>query len=223
MSNFIGFDKMVFHICSSEDTDYRADFKSFYESSPELNGEVEGQKGLGKNFYAYYSSRLALLKCLQEMNLELPINRIKSTNHLHLDHIPHLVTSISHTEYLSGHFLSAATLAHTSETVSIGIDLEESSREISDNIQKSFKAPQDDQSLTPMQTWIRKEAVYKAVSPLLKLKGFDSPMFKEISVQTSNFQYQREKSELVYEGHFKNYEVEYDQRLFFVTIALIPA
>ncbi len=219
MSNFEEIDKMVFHICSGEDTEYRADFKSFYEASPELNGE----NGLGKNFYAFYSSRLALLKCLEEMNLSLPINRLKSSNNLHLDNIPHLVISISHTEYLKGHFLSAATLAHTKSIQSIGIDIESNSRDISEKIQSRFQAENDDMTLSPIESWIRKEAAYKAISPLLSGKGLDHPRFKDISVMKKKFEYATDLHSEVFSGDFRSFEIEFDERKFLTTIASIPA
>lgn len=207
---------MVYHFCSSQDTDYRSDFKSFYESQEDLRGDG----GNGKNFYSWYSSRLALLKCLDEMSMTLPINRLKVSNHLHIDNITHLRASMTHTEYDQGMFLSGAIVSHSSGHLSVGIDLEQEDREISEKIKNKFHHSQDE-NLEAIEIWIRKEASYKAITPLLKEKAMKPALFKEIAVSTSEFKFERDS--LSYSGSLSQIKLEFDGRNFLAAIATIPA
>lgn len=217
---------MVYNFCSSLDTDYRDDFKSFYEASPELRGDG----GNGKNFYSYYSSRLALLKCLEEMGMPLPLTRLESSNHLHLDHYPHILTSISHTEYSQGQFLSAAVIGHKSQYRSLGIDIEDKNREVHARIISKFQNPKDKiENLEIIDYWTLKEAAFKALSPV---SPSTEVLLKDIAITNSEFQFLPQQTEGTEEtermegadgiqGKFRRFEIEHDSKVFTCAIAII--
>lgn len=114
----------------------------------------------------YYISRLALFDCLkQKKTVALRTNAedLRIVNNLYLELFPEILASISHTQNFG-----AAVIADCNKYRSIGIDIELKSRTINPQVEKYFINQSD--SLEDQQdiffSWIKKEAAFKAVSPL---------------------------------------------------------
>lgn len=191
---------MIIKIGHSLETDYRLDFKSYFESDPELFNK--------NNYYAYYSSRLALLRCLIENFGEIPLNRLEIENHHHLKHFKHLLCSLSHTQYDVGEYISAACLSHKNEFQSVGIDIEKIDRPIKTGVLERISHP-DDYSCKAIESWVRKEAAFKALSPLLE----SGPVSKEIKIAQDYFEFSH------YSGVFEAHSLEHNGSEFLIAFA----
>ncbi|MFA6237510.1 MAG: hypothetical protein WC635_09310 [Bacteriovorax sp.] len=111
----------------------------------------------------FTNSREALKHLLQNEGHE--ILELKSTLELvnfgNLKNFPQYLTSISHTKGAG-----AALLAHKSDYLSVGIDIEWSDRPMKDGTQKFYQNPQDSEYPNSLELWAMKEAAFKALSPL---------------------------------------------------------
>lgn len=124
----------------------------------------------------HYTSRLALqgaLKMVSERDF-LEYNELEIINHQYLKEDQKILVSISHTNDFA-----VASVSDSSEFSSIGVDLELSTREIKEGIQK-FYINEFDQIKNTLKLWCIKEAAFKAISPLYK--GEKTLVLKDINI-----------------------------------------
>ncbi len=112
----------------------------------------------------HYTSRLALLEALQNCGLNQFENYsdLGIVNHHHMEEAKNALVSLSHTNEFA---MAAAT--YCEEIKSIGVDLENCSREIKPGIEKFF-INEEDEIKSTLHLWCIKEAAFKAISPLYK-------------------------------------------------------
>ncbi|OFZ20918.1 MAG: hypothetical protein A2202_01800 [Bdellovibrionales bacterium RIFOXYA1_FULL_36_14] len=110
---------------------------------------------------SYYYSRMALIDCLQTLNQVIAFKDLKIIDHHHLEKLPHFLVSLSHT-----HNVGASVVASINECRSIGIDIEFSNRIIDPKTSKFFKTSYDHDHNDLLSLWVKKEASFKALSPL---------------------------------------------------------
>ena len=110
---------------------------------------------------SYYYSRMALLDCLQSLNQVIAFNDLNIIEHHHLEKLPHFLVSLSHTQNVG-----ACVVAATDECRSIGIDIEFNNRIIDPRTSKFFKTTHDHGYNDLLSLWVKKEASFKALSPL---------------------------------------------------------
>lgn len=137
---------------------------------------------------AHSASKRALFELLQKQIPELELHDIKEQSYFRLQHHPYLI-SRSHTKTMA----AAAVIPESdrSEAVlSLGVDLEELSREIKPDIEK-FYIHQDDLFQNPLENWCAKEAAFKAVSSYLLFH--DVELSKPLTLKDFIFQGQSEQ------------------------------
>ena len=101
--------------------------------------------------------REALRKCLKVLGLEVSITQLILENYKGLKKFPDLNLSISHTKEFG-----AAIVASKNQTVSVGIDVEPTSRLVKPAILERISHPED-APLEPIIMWALKEATFKAL------------------------------------------------------------
>lgn len=120
--------------------------------------------------WQFYLSRIALSKCLNLSGerQDISIEELEIFNNLYLKKFPHISVSISHTtDY------GAAVCADSDKYLSLGIDIEKCSRSFNQKILKFYEHEFDSKYL-PLELWTKKEAAFKAISPILsKLSNLD--------------------------------------------------
>jgi phosphopantetheinyl transferase (holo-ACP synthase) len=137
--------------------------------------ELENNKG-GRE-----ASREALKLCLQDFNLDP--NELEISLHHYMKAFPNYCVSISHTKYYG-----ACILAHRDQVESIGIDIEFSERKIPNGSEDRFMNESDLKTWTPKELWVIKEAVYKAIYPLLEKFNFEKTLvLKDIVIHEDKF------------------------------------
>ena len=130
-------------------------------------------------FSQYYSSRLALKRCLKAA--QIPLERVNWPQLAAIHHYPPtgppgpLLTSLTHTraqglgderEHTEITHLGAAALAQDEQWRSLGVDLEPCKRAIAKDIVGKIGHPRD-ADYPPLALWGLKEAAYKALWPLV--------------------------------------------------------
>lgn len=105
-------------------------------------------------------SRSALLKLTTR---SLITENLSIINHDHLESLPHVKVSISHTKSAG-----ASIISNHSKVKGIGIDIEWSDRIFKRGVEKFYITTKDDTSLSALEIWCAKEAAYKAYFPHYK-------------------------------------------------------
>jgi len=114
-----------------------------------------------------FLSRLSLAHLLSEeldeeivLNTHEDLQRLEIHNHHFLEHFPEYVVSISHTRGVA-----VSLIGNRKKYKSIGIDLEHAKRVMNPKVLKFFKHDTDEEQ-DPLLLWCKKEAAFKALSPL---------------------------------------------------------
>lgn len=115
----------------------------------------------------YYNSRLALLDCLKEIHITEKIDELEMVDHHRLKKYPNILVSIAHTKEIGACFIS-----DKDEHKSIGIDIELKSRIIKKDTSKFFLTKHDLNFTDLLDLWLKKEAAFKALSPLTTKEKF---------------------------------------------------
>ena len=163
---------MNIQLAHCRETDDRREFLECYS-------EQRGQ-GCTRSFQEYYSSRLALRRCLLAEKISLKAKDLDIVNHHHLSSYPHWIVSFSHTRLKDSLCVAAAILGKDSDYCSLGIDIEWGERPLASDILRHVRHPEDTPSLNPLELWMFKEAAYKSLWPLVEEKK--SLQFSHISI-----------------------------------------
>jgi len=131
-------------------------------------------------------------------------------NHHRIVDAPGYVGSFAHTKGVG-----AAALAGTDNIYSVGIDLEEVDREVSESNLRFFMNDREPQ-ISPLEIWVLKEAIYKALTPRL-LDGKASCSLKKIYLKAGGLFAFGD-----YSGSFSLKKVEYQKRTYLVGLAATP-
>lgn len=123
----------------------------------------------------FYSSRNALLDCLQKFHPKASTTDLLLNDFRELQNFPDMVVSLTHSS-LAG----AAVVARKAEYISIGIDIEPIDRLVKESILTRVTTSED-LKLTSIQTWCLKEAIYKCVSNSHQYLGVLE--FREMRIQ----------------------------------------
>lgn len=149
----------------------------------------------------FYSSRMALYNSVQRYILinpekDIKLNKLTThfktkfkqleiVNHEYLKHFPDLVVSLSHSKNFG-----AAVIESKKNAISVGIDIELSSRKFNPSISRHFVNNMDSKESIndTLSLWSKKEAAYKAISPIIKnqLNG-KQLVLKDIWIQQNKF------------------------------------
>lgn len=105
-----------------------------------------------------FSSRSSLLENLRKIYPEASFTNLQLADHGRLKDYPDLTVSLSHSA-LAG----ASAVAFAQDYLAIGIDIEPLERVVKENIVQRITT-QNDLTLTNIQIWCLKEAIYKCVS-----------------------------------------------------------
>ena len=127
----------------------------------------------------YYNSRKALLSILKEFG-PWTMHDLEIKRHLHLIRDPKIKVSLSHTKQYG-----AAACSNAPDILSVGIDLELSNRQMKDGSEKYFVNDMDPKE-DSLKLWVKKEAAFKALSPLVK-KKYPNLLLKQIWVTDDSF------------------------------------
>lgn len=112
-----------------------------------------------------------------------PESELEISNHYNLTQFPEIVASLSHTGNLG-----AALLAPIKQYPSVGIDIELKERKVSKGAEKYFFNEHDLPGSNPLEIWIKKEAAFKALSPVLsKFKWKKVLLLKHIWIKGDKF------------------------------------
>lgn len=125
----------------------------------------------------FFLSRLALSEI---SNLPFNPKYLEIENHLQLEKKPELLASLSHTKGIG-----AAAVMEKGETLSIGIDIEHSSRKMKTNSKRFFRRREDEESLSDLELWCLKEAIFKACSPYYQ--GEKTLVLKDFWIKNNQF------------------------------------
>jgi phosphopantetheinyl transferase (holo-ACP synthase) len=106
----------------------------------------------------FYSSRNALLDCLQRFHPKASTTDLLLNDVRGLQNFPDMVVSLTHST-----FAGAAAAAKRTEYISIGIDIEPIDRLVKESILARVTTTED-LKLSSIQIWCLKEAIYKCVS-----------------------------------------------------------
>ena len=105
--------------------------------------------------------------CLEQMIYQYGPNGLTNFNHDHLSlkSAPQTLVSISHAGTTGG-----ACISPREKHLSIGMDIEDQNRNIPQKTKKFFMNEYDDQEYDEnlLDLWVKKEAAFKAISPLKK-------------------------------------------------------
>ena len=116
--------------------------------------------------------------------------------HLHLKSAPNIKVSISHTDGAA-----AAMICESESTISIGIDIEWSCRQVKPGIEKFFINEADDCQINKLENWCIKEAAYKAYSPIYNDEKV--LVLKDFTIKDNAF--------YICDKYIGDYEVEYQE------------
>ncbi|MBL6989089.1 MAG: 4'-phosphopantetheinyl transferase superfamily protein [Bacteriovoracaceae bacterium] len=114
----------------------------------------------------FYFSRLAINKCLYELNLKQKskdISDLSIIDHHSLEFYPNILVSISHIQHFG-----AAVICSKKDYLGIGIDMELENRTINPKTAKLFLNDRDELQCFDnlLKSWTSKEAAFKALSPI---------------------------------------------------------
>ena len=197
---------MNIKVAHSQETDYRSEFLQWRQ-----------KKRLQQLYFEeYYSSRLALGRCLLAEKISLDFSVLEMANHHHLSFHPYWPASLSHTRVDDSLYLAAAVLAKDSECRSIGIDIEWEQRPISSSTLRHIHHPEDDSWPSALEIWVLKEAAYKALWPLVEKKK--SLQFSRIQVKQGHFVFPAEN----FRGNIQLQTIKIKQKSCRVAVATIP-
>jgi len=132
-----------------------------------------------KNFLL---SRMALQKALENYQIKVGLSELELINYHKLVNFSEIEVSLSHTSH-SG----AAVVFKPKETKikAIGLDIEELSRKLPQNIDRRYRHPEDNSNLSPLELWCAKEAIYKSLYKFLP--SSEKQLFSQIQVLGESF------------------------------------
>jgi len=136
-----------------------------FSGNPPIPANILNQFASKERAQSYYYSRMALCECLQSLNQNITFNNLNIIDHHHLEKFPQLLVSLSHT-----HNVGASVVASTQECRSVGIDIEFKDRLIDPRTSKFFRNIQDQGYDDLLWLWIKKEAAFKSLSPIVTKK-----------------------------------------------------
>ena len=162
---------------------------------------------------AFLNSRGALANILtaQGHKIDNLKNDLELINYQNLILFPQYLTSISHTRGAG-----AAVLADKNDYLSLGIDIEWSTRQLKPESQKFFRNQDDKSTEDLLKLWTMKEAAFKALSPL----GYPGVLvLSKIIIQNDEF-WTSEKKEVV--GKIETFKLPTNNRELYISVAHVP-
>lgn len=151
------------------------------KSTPTQYLESAPSPSRGRDFYL---SRSALKECLIELSPdfnEIELDELTIENHQHLLNHPQIAVSLSHTKDYA-----AAVISDDPRVISVGIDLELTTRPIKEGITKYFEHSFDS-AYSPLELWVIKEACFKAACPLFQKGKSAAMVLKDLWVNQTEF------------------------------------
>ena len=147
---------------------------------PEILEQFKGRE----RACGFYTSRLALKTCLEEIspNTIWSWDNLAVKNNLHLENHPEILVSLSHTKTVG-----AAVVAKSENIRSVGIDIEFIDRKINPETCKYFINENDTHPDNLLLTWTLKEAAFKAISPIKNNSGDRMLLLKDIWIGKNKF------------------------------------
>jgi phosphopantetheinyl transferase (holo-ACP synthase) len=145
------------------------------------------QKQLGPHVHsdrklAFIRSREALIQCFAEIGQKLQIDQLELESFSQLKDFKQYHFSLSHNKEWG-----AALLATNSDYLSVGIDIEEQTRELKNSVLERISHPRD-LKFSPIIIWSIKEAAFKA---LMNSQKFEKPIeFNSIEIMSDEFIHQ---------------------------------
>ncbi len=127
--------------------------------------------------------KLSLTHALRGLIGPFPESDLEISNHYNVKQYPQIAASLSHTGRIG-----AALLAPIDKYPSVGIDIEPRDRKITQGAQKYFFNEHDREDLDPLEIWTKKEAAFKALSPVIgKFKWKKELLLKHIWIKRDKF------------------------------------
>ncbi|MCK5883132.1 MAG: hypothetical protein KAG61_05545 [Bacteriovoracaceae bacterium] len=149
--------------------------------TPDTYLQAASSPSRGRDFYL---SRTALKNCLVDLSPDfdkIGLDDLAIENHQHLEKYPQIAVSLSHTkEY------AAAIISDDPHVVSVGIDLELTTRPIKKGIIKYFDH-NFDSAYSPLELWVIKEACFKAAWPIFQKEKASAMVLKDLWVNQTEF------------------------------------
>lgn len=139
----------------SEDFHFQQDWEQFKKAMTDLKFE---KKMSASRILEIFYSRLCLKILLKKKGIHLLWRDLGLNENFRLHQLAKLPISMSHTKELS-----IAVVAKDESIESIGVDIEEANRQISQKV-VSFMSHPKDENLPEIQRWCLKEAAYKCFS-----------------------------------------------------------
>ena len=170
-------------------------------------------QGYPRSFGEYYSSRLALRRCLLAEKISLSPKALEIVNYHHLNFYPSCLVSLSHARLEDSLCVAAAILGKDSDYCSLGVDIEWGKRSLPLGLLRRILHPEDTPSLGSLELWMMKEAAYKALWPLVEEKT--ALQFSKISIQGDRLDFAQENIQGMV--HLKTFVI--DQRPCRVAVA----
>ena len=198
---------MNIQLAYCQEMDDRREFLACYSE--------EKAHGYRRSFEEYYSSRLALRRCLLAEKISLRPKALEIVNYHHLSSHPHCVVSLSHTRLKNSLCVAVAALGKDSDYCSLGVDIEWGKRSLPLGPLRRILHPEDTPYLGSLELWVMKEAAYKALWPLVEEKM--ALQFSKISIQGDRLDFAQENIQGIV--HLKTFVI--DQRPCRVAVATI--
>ena len=134
--------------------------------------EKLAQKVLGSDVHSdrkmgFFLSREALKNAFELRGKKVSISELELDQYHEVKGFPHLTISLSHTKKCG-----AAIIAERKDFLSVGIDVEDEGRVVKDSIRQRIAHPED-ATLTNIELWCAKEAVFKAI---MNTNRFEKPI-----------------------------------------------
>lgn len=143
-----------------------------------------------------------------------PETELEIANNYNLKQYPGIAASLSHTKNIG-----AALLASIEKYPSVGIDIELRDRKVTEGAQKYFFNEHDRPQSDPLTIWTKKEAAFKALSPLIsKFRWKKELLLKHIWIKGDKFGLMGRKRVL---GKIINLERNLGNRTVLISLAFL--
>ncbi len=153
---------------------------------------------------SYLLSRLALRRALADMSIHIPLDNLFLIKNSYIQGLDNVTASISHTKDAA-----IAAISKRDKIQALGVDIELKTRSVKEGAHKYYINEKDKlNSYDQLESWVIKEACYKAISNLIK----EEFLLKEL-VCTDN------------RAYYKDYTCEYkifSEDEFLIAIAYVP-
>ena len=161
-------------------------------------------KDTPKRRESYLLSRLALRRALAQANIHVPLDNLFLIKNSHIQGVDSITASISHTKDAA-----IAAISKRDKMQALGVDIEHKTRSVKEGAHKYY-INEDDKldSYDQLESWVIKEACYKAISNLLK----EEFLLKELVCKENR-------------AYYKEYTCEYQifsKDEFLIAIAYVP-